>query len=221
MNIFEKLCRIQNELKAPKDQKNTYGGFNYRNAEGILQALKPICMKYQVTILLTDSVEVIEGRFFLKSIAELISWDCDGESQGKVISAPGWAEFPVQKKGMDLAQMTGTASSYSKKRALESLFALSSEKDSDAYDNTDREAEKQDAMERNQAKLDAMENWRIFAGENGDVVLVKAKTKAGTFEWKNIDDLTLKALEYLKTDARFEGIGRYVDERIAIIKGGK
>ena len=221
MNIFEKLCKIQNELKAPKDQKNTYGGFNYRNAEGILQALKPLCMKYEATILLTDSVEVIEGRFFLKSIAELISWDCDGESQGKVISAPGWAEFPTQKKGMDLAQMTGTASSYSKKRALESLFALSSEKDSDAYDNTDREAEKQDAMEKNQAKLDAMENWRVFAGENGDVVLVKAKTKAGTFEWKNIDDLTLKALEFLKTDARFEGIGRYVDERIAIIKGAK
>lgn len=221
MNIFEKLCRIQNELKAPKDQKNTYGGFNYRNAEGILQALKPICMKYQVTILLTDSVEVIEGRFFLKSIAELISWDCDGESQGKVISAPGWAEFPVQKKGMDLAQMTGTASSYSKKRALESLFALSSEKDSDAYDNTDREAEKQDAMERNQAKLDAEENWRRFVGENGDVVLVKAKTRAGTFEWKNIDDLSLKALEYLLTDVRFEGIKDCVNERIAIIKGGK
>ena len=221
MNIFEKLCRIQNELKAPKDQKNTYGGFNYRNAEGILQALKPICMKYQVTILLTDSVEVIEGRFFLKSIAELISWDCDGESQGKVISAPGWAEFPTQKKGMDLAQMTGTASSYSKKRALESLFALSSEKDSDAYDNTDREAEKQEAMEKNQARLDAEENWRMFTGEGGMVVLVKAKTRAGTFEWKNLDDLTLKALEYLKTDARFEGIGRYVDERIAIIKGAK
>ena len=218
MNIFEKLCRIQNELKAPKDQKNTYGGFNYRNAEGILQALKPICLKYQVTILLTDSVEVIEGRFFLKSIAELISWDCDGESQGKVISAPGWAEFPTQKKGMDLAQMTGTASSYSKKRALESLFALSSEKDSDAYDNTDREAEKQEAIEKNKAKLDAMENWRLF---DGGVVLVKAKTRNGDFEWKNLDDLTLKALEFLKTDARFEGIQRYVDERIAIIKGGK
>lgn len=218
MNIFEKLCKIQNELKAPKDQKNTYGGFNYRNAEGILQALKPLCMKYEATILLTDSVEVIEGRFFLKSIAELISWDCDGESQGKVISAPGWAEFPTQKKGMDLAQMTGTASSYSKKRALESLFALSSEKDSDAYDNTDREAEKQEAIEKNQAKLDAMENWRLF---DGGVVLVKAKTRNGDFEWKNLDDLSLKALEYLKTDARFEGIGRYVDERIAIIKGAK
>ena len=78
MNIFEKLCRIQNELKAPKDQKNTYGGFNYRNAEGILQALKPLCLKYESTILLTDSIEVIEGRFFVKTIAELIDWSVDG-----------------------------------------------------------------------------------------------------------------------------------------------
>ena len=218
MNIFEKLCRIQNELKAPKDQKNTYGGFNYRNAEGILQALKPLCLKYEATILLTDSIEVIEGRFFIKTIAELISWDVDWETAGKVVSAPGWAEFPTQKKGMDLAQMTGTASSYAKKRALESLFGLSNEKDSDAYDNTDRETEKAEAMEKNQAKLDAMENWRLF---DGGVVLVKAKTRNGDFEWKNLDELTLKALEYLKTDARFEGIQRYVDERIALIKGGK
>ena len=161
MNIFEKLCRIQNELKAPKDQKNTYGGFNYRNAEGILQALKPLCLKHETTILLTDSVEVIEGRFFLKSIAELISWDCDGETAGKVVSAPGWAEFPTQKKGMDLAQMTGTASSYAKKRALEALFGLSNEKDSDAYDNTEKEAEKEQAMKENEEKLDANENWRL------------------------------------------------------------
>ena len=220
MNIFEKLCRIQNELKAPKSEFNAFAKFNYRNAENILQALKPICMKYETTILLTDSIEVVEGRLFVKTIAELISWDCDGESQGKVLSAVGWAEFPANKRGMDEAQMTGTASSYSKKRSLESLLALSSEKDSDAYDNSkaDRESEKEQAMQKNQERLDAEENWRII---DSDVVLVKAKLKSGGFEWKNIDDLTLKALEYLKTDARFEGISSFVDKRIAAIKGNK
>ena len=222
MNIFEKLGRIQCELKAPKDQRNTYGNFNYRNAEGILQALKPLCLKYESTILLTDSIEVIEGRFFIKTLAELISWDVDGETAGKVVSAPGWAEFPTQKKGMDLAQMTGTASSYAKKRALESLFGLSNEKDSDAYDNSKEEAEKEkeEAMKQNQERLDEAENWRIF---DGNIVLVKAKKKLedGTFayEWKNIDELTLKALEYLKNDSRFEGIEKFVDDRIALIKG--
>ena len=220
MNIFEKLCRIQNELKTPKTEFNPFGNFKYRNAEGILQAVKPICLKHETTILLTDSIEVVEGRFFVKTIAELIDWSVDGETAGKVVSTPGWAEFPSMKAKTDEAQRTGIASSYAKKRALESLFGLSNEKDSDAYDNTksEKEAEKQEAIEKNQAKLDAMENWRLF---DGGVVLVKAKTRNGDFEWKNLDELTLKALEYLKTDARFEGIQRYVDERIALIKGGK
>lgn len=219
MNIFEKLCHIQNELKAPKSEFNPFGNFKYRNAESILQAVKPICLKHETTILLTDSIEVIEGRFFVKTIAELIDWSVDGETAGKVISAPGWAEFPSMKAKTDEAQRTGIASSYAKKRALESLLGLSGEKDSDGYDNTKVDnAEKEKVTEKNQEKLDAEENWRLF---DGGVVLVKAKTRNGGFEWKNLDDLSMKALEYLKTDARFEGIGRYVDERIALIKGGK
>ena len=206
MNIFEKLCRIQNELKAPKDQKNTYGGFNYRNAEGILQALKPLCLKYESTILLTDSIEVIEGRFFIKTIAELISWDVDGETAGKVVSAPGWAEFPTQKKGMDLAQMTGTASSYAKKRALESLFGLSNEKDSDAYNNNDTEAEKQEAMERNQAKLDATENWRL----TNDGIEVK-----GQKGFVPITKLSVEQLEAIAKMRKFADVKADIEREIA------
>ena len=205
MNIFEKLCRIQNELKAPKDQKNTYGGFNYRNAEGILQALKPLCLKYETTILLTDSIEVIEGRFFIKTIAELISWDVDGETAGKVVSAPGWAEFPTQKKGMDLAQMTGTASSYAKKRALESLFGLSNEKDSDAYNN-DTETEKQEAMERNQEHLDAIENWRI----TNEGIMIK-----GQNGFVSISKLTAAQLQVILKMQKFEDIRADIERELA------
>ena len=214
MNIFEKLCRIQNELKAPKDQKNTYGGFNYRNAEGILQALKPICLKHEATILLTDSIEVIEGRFFIKTLAELISWDVDGETAGKVVSAPGWAEFPTQKKGMDLAQMTGTASSYAKKRALESLFGLSNEKDSDAYDNTDREAEKEQAIKENEAKLDANENWRLINGNH-----IEVKTNGG--KWVDLENLELRWLEVLLKKPEFADITNFIQMYIDKIKGTK
>ena len=214
MNIFEKLCRIQNELKAPKDQKNTYGGFNYRNAEGILQALKPICLKYEATILLTDSIEIMEGRFFIKTIAELISWDVDGETAGKVVSAPGWAEFPTQKKGMDLAQMTGTASSYAKKRALESLFGLSNEKDSDAYDNTDREAEKEQAIKENEEKLNANENWRLVNGNH-----IEVKTNGG--KWVDLENLELRWLEVLLKKPEFADITNFIQMYIDKIKGTK
>ena len=212
MNIFEKLCRIQNELKAPKDQKNTYGGFNYRNAEGILQALKPICLKHEATILLTDSIEVIEGRFFIKTLAELISWDVDGETAGKVVSAPGWAEFPTQKKGMDLAQMTGTASSYAKKRALESLFGLSNEKDSDAYDNTDREAEKEQAIKENEEKLNATENWRLVNGNH-----IEVKTNGG--KWVDLENLELRWLEVLLKKPEFADITNFIQMYIDKFKG--
>ena len=181
MNIFEKLCRIQNELKAPKSEFNPFGNFKYRNAEGILQAVKPICLKHETTILLTDSIEVIEGRFFVKTIAELIDWSVDGETAGKVVSTPGWAEFPSMKAKTDEAQRTGIASSYAKKRALESLFGLSNEKDSDGYDNSkaDKDAEKEKAMQENQEKLDAVENWRLtndgieVKGQNGFVPVSK------------------------------------------------
>lgn len=210
MNIFEKLCRIQNELKAPKSEFNAFAKFNYRNAENILQALKPICLKYETTILLTDSIEVVEGRLFVKTIAELISWDCDGESQGKVLSAVGWAEFPANKRGMDEAQMTGTASSYSKKRSLESLLALSSEKDSDAYDNSkaDREAEKELAMQKNQERLDAMENWRII---DGDIVLIKAQD--GNFY--ELSRLTKKQLQTALKNEKFDGIRDFIERELA------
>ena len=213
MNIFEKLCRIQNELKAPKDQKNTYGGFNYRNAEGILQALKPLTLKYESTVLLTDSIEVIEGRFFIKTIAELISWDVDGETAGKVVSAPGWAEFPTQKKGMDLAQMTGTASSYAKKRALEALFGLSNEKDSDSYDNTEKEAEKEKAMAENQQKLDEMENWRMTNNANwkrdGENVYIMGKKG-----FVDIKELSLEQLKAVVNFPKLAGIKEDMERRI-------
>ena len=213
MNIFEKLCRIQNELKAPKSEFNEFANFNYRNAENILQAVKPICLKYETTILLTDSIEVIEGRLFVKTVAELISWDCDGETAGKVVSAPGWAEFPSMKAKTDEAQRTGIASSYAKKRSLESLLGLSGEKDSDAYDNT-KESKKQKALDENQKKLDEEENWRLL---NGNEVEVKMRNG----QWKKLSEMPLAWLELLLKDDRFADITDFVQYNIDIIKGAK
>ena len=207
MNIFEKLCRIQNELKAPKSEFNPFGNFKYRNAEGILQAVKPICLKHETTILLTDSIEVIEGRFFVKTIAELIDWSVDGETAGKVVSTPGWAEFPAMKAKTDEAQRTGIASSYAKKRALESLFGLSNEKDSDAYDNSkaDKDAEKEKAMAENQQKLDEMENWRMT--NNG----IEIKGNTGFVPISTMSKELLQACLNLK---RFADVRQYIEAEI-------
>lgn len=219
MNIYEKLLNIQHELKAPKNCRNTFGNYNYRSAEGILEALKPICFKYRAVLRMTDEIVEIGGKNFVKAIAELIDVEISNPSADTIfaIGSQGWAQIPESKKGLDSAQIVGSSSSYARKYCLNALFCIDDQRDSDALP-PDKDAEKEEAMQKNQAKLDAMENWRIF---DGGVVLVKAKTRNGDFEWKNLDELTLKALEYLKTDARFEGIQRYVDERIALIKGGK
>lgn len=210
MNIYEKLLNIQHELKAPKNCRNTFGNYNYRSAEGILEALKPLCFKYKSVLRMTDEIVDIGGKLFVKAVSELIDVEVSNPTPDSIftIGAQGWAQIPEGKKGMDLAQVTGAASSYARKYCLNALFAIDDTKDSDALPP--------DEPKREETK--GTENWRLF---DGGVVLVKAKTRNGDFEWKNLDDLSMKALEYLKTDARFEGIGSFVDKRIAIIKGNK
>lgn len=210
MNIYEKLLNIQHELKAPKNCRNTFGNYNYRSAEGILEALKPLCFKYKSVLRMTDEIVDIGGKLFVKAVSELIDVEVSNPTPDSIfaIGAQGWAQIPDGKKGMDLAQVTGAASSYARKYCLNALFAIDDTKDSDALPPDEP---------KHLEEIKGTENWRLYGG----VVLVKAKTRNGDFEWKNLDDLSMKALEYLKTDARFEGIGRYVDERIALIKGGK
>lgn len=197
MNIYEKLCKIQNEMKAPKNEFNDFGNFNYRTAEGILQAVKPLCLKHETTLLLTDSVEVVEGKFFIKTIAELISWDFDNETAGKVVSVSGWAEFPSLKAKTDEAQRTGIASSYAKKRALESLFNLSTEKDSDALNDGKNEPEK---------PQETKENWRLAGNE----VMIKASD--GKFY--PLDRLTKRQLQSALNNEKFAGIRDFIEEEI-------
>lgn len=210
MNIYEKLLNIQHELKAPKNCRNTFGNYNYRSAEGILEALKPLCFKYKAVLRMTDEIVDIGGKLFVKAVGELIDVEVSNPTPDSIfaIGAQGWAQIPDGKKGMDLAQVTGAASSYARKYCLNALFAIDDTKDSDALPPDEP---------KHLEEIKGTENWRLYDG----VVLVKAKTRNGDFEWKDLDDLSMKALEYLKTDARFEGIGRYVDERIALIKGGK
>jgi hypothetical protein len=205
MNIFEKLCRIQNEIKVPKTEYNPFGNFNYRSAEGILQIVKPLCLKHQVTLILTDSIEVIEGRFFVKTIAELIDWTVDGETTGKVVSMPGYAEFPALKAKTDEAQRTGIASSYAKKRALEALFSLSSEADSDAIP-PDKEIEKMESMQKNQKKLDEIENWRM----TNDGIEVK-----GQNGFVPVSKLSVAQLQVIVKMKKFEGIRADLERELA------
>jgi len=124
MNILQK---IQSELKAPKGQRNNFGNYSYRSAEDILTAVKPLLEKYGSALVSRDSLEAHGDRIFVRSDAELYN------EEAKLIgSSTGFAEHAVTKKGMDQAQITGSASSYARKYSLNGLFAIDDTKDADA-----------------------------------------------------------------------------------------
>lgn len=130
-NINEKLLIIQSELKAPKNQKNTFGGYMYRSCEDILTALKPLLSKTKTTINIADEAVQVGERYYIKATAALR----DAESQ-EAITATAYAREPQIKKGMDEAQITGATSSYARKYALNGLFGIDDTEDADAQDNS-------------------------------------------------------------------------------------
>ncbi len=151
--MHDKLLAIQSELKVPKGQRNTFGNYNYRSCEDIVEAVKPLCAKHQCSLTLSDEIMNVAGRVYVKATATLQileTGELDSEySQSgltiqivkpKSISATGWAREAETKKGMDDAQITGAASSYARKYALNGLFAIDDTKDADATNKHDEEA---------------------------------------------------------------------------------
>ena len=123
-----KLVKIQSELKAPKGQVNKFGNYRYRSAEDIIEAAKPILHKYNCALLISDEIVQVSDRVYVKATAMLI----DEENEELPIRVYGWAREEEVKKGMDAAQITGSASSYARKYALNGLFAIDDTKDADA-----------------------------------------------------------------------------------------
>ena len=122
---MKELITIQSELKAPKSQFNKFGGYKYRKAEDILEAVKPILAKQKCTLVLTDEIVLVGNRIYVKSTATLKN------SSGETETSVGYAREEETKKGMDGSQITGASSSYARKYALNGLFAIDDNADSD------------------------------------------------------------------------------------------
>jgi hypothetical protein len=120
------LVNIQAELKVPKNQMNAFGKYKYRSAEDIIEAVKPILNKYKTALVVSDEVVQVGDRIYIKATATLL------DNTDNHISVNGWAREEEVKKGMDAAQITGSASSYARKYALNGLFAIDDTKDADA-----------------------------------------------------------------------------------------
>ena len=150
MTVYSKLVEVQNKLKAPKSQFNSFGKYNYRNAEDILEAVKPILKEVGAVVVLKDEIVLIGDRYYLKTKALFI----DAE-KGGIIEVEAMAREAEEKKGMDAAQVTGATSSYARKYALNGLFLIDDTKDND-HDTLHKTDVKKEALKINQIQIDSI-----------------------------------------------------------------
>lgn len=142
---MKELIAIQSELKAPKSQFNKFGGYKYRKAEDILEAVKPLLNKQKCTLTITDDIVMVGNRIYVKATATIKN------EKGECETTNGWAREEEAKKGMDGSQITGASSSYARKYALNGLFAIDDNADSD----TTNDGQQQSAQQQTQTQQTA------------------------------------------------------------------
>jgi len=188
-----KLTEIQHRLKAPKGQYNSFGKYKYRSCEDILEAVKPILKDVGCFLTLSDTIELVGDRYYIKATARLQGPDTD-------VTCTAYAREDLDKKGMDGSQITGTASSYARKYALNGLFCIDDTKDADTdeYANQNKKSSpalsapksSKEMMHRDHPKWQAMLD-SILAGK---ITLEKVKEK---YSFPDADEIAAK--EWLLT----------------------
>ena len=133
-SIYKKLLDVQTELKAPKSQVNEFGNYNYRSCEDILEGLKPLLKQVKATVILTDEIKLVGDRYYVEATCKFVDIET-----GDVLENKSLAREDESKKGMDLAQVTGSCSSYARKYALNGMFCIDDVKDSDATNTHGKE----------------------------------------------------------------------------------
>lgn len=146
--IYEKLASIQLELKAPKNKRNNFGGYQYRDLSGILEAVKPLLKKYKCAIMISDDVVTKEDRTYIEATVTIV--DCE---DGTMCQCKGYAREQDRKKGMDDAQVTGACSSYARKYACNGLLAIDDSQDLDSLSNTKEGEEKPKRRSRRTSRI--------------------------------------------------------------------
>lgn len=171
MNIHEKLQRVQSNLKAPKNQYNKFGGYNYRNCEDIQEAVKPLLKAVKAALVVGDELVLIGDRYYIKATARFI--DCES---GETVENTAYAREEQEKKGMDVSQVTGSTSSYARKYALNGLFCIDDVKDADNQNNASGGTGK--GTSKGSRKNDA----RKVQGQAGKVTEAMIRTLQSTTE---------------------------------------
>ncbi len=164
---MKELIAIQSELKAPKSQFNKFGGYKYRKAEDILEAVKPLLNKQKCTLTITDDIVMVGNRIYVKATATIKN------EKGECETTNGWAREEGTKKGMDGSQITGASSSYARKYALNGLFAIDDNADSD----TTNDGQHQEAQQQTQTQQTATSPFHPNDLNEGLIYLSRCVTK--------------------------------------------
>ena len=165
MTIYKKIMNVQSKLKAPKGNYNSFGKYSYRSAEDILEAVKPLLKEEGLAISITDDIVLIGDRYYVKSTVKLIDIE-----NGDVVETSALAREDETKKGMDLAQVTGSCSSYSRKYALNGAFAIdSSELDPDRVNTHGQEDKPKTTTTASNSLSDAQVKRLIAIGYKANI----------------------------------------------------
>ena len=135
MNVYEKLQRVQSGLKAPKSQYNKFGNYYYRNCEDIQEAVKPLLEEVKAVLVVGDELFMTGDRYYIKATAKFV--DCES---AETVDNTAYAREEQDKKGMDVSQVTGSASSYARKYALNGLFCIDDTKDADTLQEPEKQS---------------------------------------------------------------------------------
>ena len=162
---------IQSELKAPKNQFNAFGKYKYRSVEDILEALKPLLLKYECTLTIEDEVKEVGGIVFIESTAAI-----QKDMEGRAVTAQ--AGIDINRKGMDVAQSFGSSSSYARKYALNGLFLIDDTKDPDSTnDHGGKKEELTPSHVKWQGAKDSLANGKVSMEQIKSVYILTAQNE--------------------------------------------
>ena len=186
--IYAALMAVQAELKAPKNQHNSFGKYDYRSAEDIIEAVKPLLKENGLFLNMTDEVVLVGDRYYIKATVKVVDI-VTGES----VQTSALAREAAQKKGMDESQVTGTASSYARKYALNGLFAIDDNRDADT-DEYARQTNRNTADELRSKAMHSLVTEMQRVGASGEEVSALCGVKFGKTSSRDLSTAELSKL---------------------------
>ena len=186
LTFNQKIVAIQSELKAPKNQYNSFGKYKYRSCEDILEGVKPLLAKYDLFQSIRDEVELVGNRYYIKATVFV-----KGEKDSEVVFSTAYAREPENKKGMDESQITGTASSYARKYALNGMWLIDDTKDADTDEHQQQKERKKPTLNSESEKWEKAVH--SFAKGEADLTAIR---KHYTLSDKDAEKLIAEATEF-------------------------